>query len=122
MWDAFGNPKLSSLAKELIDGKENSTFLALCHPEKLVSKSVQEISSGKLKAAKPIDIFFASQVNLLSLRLLPITLGHIALVLTLLFHHLDPSDRRLFAQSPTEGIPILSAETVFDAYGVERLW
>jgi len=97
-------------------------FLALCHPEKLVSKSVQEISSGKLKIATPIDIFFASQVNLLSLRLLPITLGHIALVLTLPFHHRDPFDRRLIAQSPTEGIPILSAEIVFDAYGVEHLW
>lgn len=38
------------------------------------------------------------------------------------FHHRDPFDRMLIAQSLTDGMPILSADAVFDAYGISRLW
>ncbi len=38
------------------------------------------------------------------------------------FHHRDPFDRMLIAQSLTENIPIVSGAAVFDAYGVIRLW
>jgi PIN domain nuclease of toxin-antitoxin system len=36
--------------------------------------------------------------------------------------HKDPFDRMLIAQSQAENVPIISNETVFDAYGVRRLW
>ena len=36
--------------------------------------------------------------------------------------HKDPFDRMLIAQSQAEGVPILSNDTAFDAYGVRRLW
>ncbi len=54
--------------------------------------------------------------------LLPITLAHIARVSTLPFHHRDPFDRMLIAQSLTEGISIISADAAFDAYGITRFW
>ncbi|AEP13146.1 MULTISPECIES: type II toxin-antitoxin system VapC family toxin [Chloracidobacterium] len=38
------------------------------------------------------------------------------------FHHRDPFDRMLVAQSLIEGMPLLSADTIFDAYGVNRIW
>jgi PIN domain nuclease of toxin-antitoxin system len=38
------------------------------------------------------------------------------------FHHRDPFDRLLVAQAMVEQIPIVSADTAFDAYGVRRLW
>ena len=36
--------------------------------------------------------------------------------------HRDPFDRMLIAQSQMEDLPIVSNETLFDAFGVERLW
>lgn len=36
--------------------------------------------------------------------------------------HKDPFDRMLIAQSQAENVPIISNETVFDSYGVRRLW
>jgi PIN domain nuclease of toxin-antitoxin system len=54
--------------------------------------------------------------------MLPITLAHIACISTLPFHHRDPFDRMLIAQSLTEGISIVSADAAFDAYGITRLW
>jgi PIN domain nuclease of toxin-antitoxin system len=45
-----------------------------------------------------------------------------ALVTNLPFHHKDPFDRLLIAQSLTEAIPIVSADSTLNAYGVTRLW
>ena len=54
--------------------------------------------------------------------LLPIALPHVLRVQTLPLHHRDPFDRLIIAQSMVEAMPLVSADTVFDAYGVERLW
>jgi PIN domain nuclease of toxin-antitoxin system len=37
-------------------------------------------------------------------------------------HHRDPFDRLLIAQAMVEQIPILSADSAFDAYSIQRLW
>jgi PIN domain nuclease of toxin-antitoxin system len=37
-------------------------------------------------------------------------------------HHRDPFDRMLIAQAMVEQIPIVSGDTAFDAYPVQRLW
>jgi PIN domain nuclease of toxin-antitoxin system len=38
------------------------------------------------------------------------------------FHHKDPFDRLLVAQALAEKIPIVSADSALDDYGVTRLW
>lgn len=38
------------------------------------------------------------------------------------FHHKDPFDRLLIAQALAEQIPLISTDTRFDAYGIERIW
>ena len=38
------------------------------------------------------------------------------------FHHRDPFDRLLIAQSLEMNIPILSRDAIFDQYGVQRIW
>jgi len=38
------------------------------------------------------------------------------------FHHRDPFDRLLAAQSLELGVPLTSIDTIFDRYGVERIW
>jgi PIN domain nuclease of toxin-antitoxin system len=47
---------------------------------------------------------------------------HTAIVATLPFHHKDPFDRLLVAQSMVENIAIVSNDSVLDAYGITRLW
>jgi PIN domain nuclease of toxin-antitoxin system len=36
--------------------------------------------------------------------------------------HKDPFDRMLIAQAQAENIPIISNETLFENYGVRRIW
>jgi len=43
-------------------------------------------------------------------------------LLDLPFHHRDPFDRLLIAQSMAEGIPLVSADATFDAYPIRRMW
>ncbi len=38
------------------------------------------------------------------------------------FHHRDPFDRMLIAQSLERGLDIISPDPGFDAYGVRRIW
>ena len=52
---------------------------------------------------------------------LPITLDHVERKMGLPFHHRDPFDRLLAAQSLCEATPLISADTTFDSYGVQRL-
>lgn len=54
--------------------------------------------------------------------LLDINLDRRAVIATLPFHHRDPFDRIIIAQAMVEQLPILSADTAFDAYAIKRFW
>jgi PIN domain nuclease of toxin-antitoxin system len=54
--------------------------------------------------------------------LLPIELRHATFVESLPFHHRDPFDRLLVAQSMLEATPVVSLDGAFDPYGVHRMW
>jgi PIN domain nuclease of toxin-antitoxin system len=53
---------------------------------------------------------------------LPVLPEHAWTVRTLPHHHGDPFDRLLIAQALAESVPLISADTRLDAYGIERLW
>ena len=50
------------------------------------------------------------------------SIQHTARLIALPFHHKDPFDRLLVAQALANGLALLSADRVFDAYGVTRVW
>ncbi len=56
------------------------------------------------------------------MEVLPISLAHLAVVTTLPFHHRDPFDRLLIAQAMVEKMSIISADEIFDSYGISRIW
>ena len=41
---------------------------------------------------------------------------------TLERHHGDPFDRLLVAQAQEESLPIVSRDSSFDRYGIQRIW
>jgi PIN domain nuclease of toxin-antitoxin system len=53
---------------------------------------------------------------------LSITVHHAQRAGALVGPHRDPFDRMLIVQTQAEGVPIASNETIFDDYGVTRLW
>jgi PIN domain nuclease of toxin-antitoxin system len=80
-----------------------------------------KVSIGKLYLTIPVREFLSRQIELNGLIVLPITLEHVTKVSELPFHHKDPFDRLLIAQSMIEDIPILSSDSVFEQYGIRMI-
>ena len=53
---------------------------------------------------------------------LPVSIIHGQMAGALDGHHRDPFDRMLIAQALADDLILVSNETQFDAYGVNRLW
>ena len=54
--------------------------------------------------------------------LVPVEARHVEPLTTLPLHHKDPFDRWIAATALVEGMTLVSADAIFDAYGVTRLW
>jgi PIN domain nuclease of toxin-antitoxin system len=54
--------------------------------------------------------------------LLPITVEYSERQTELPSHHRDPFDRLLISQALVEEVPVISADTTFEQYGVTRIW
>ena len=118
LWFIGDSPQMSAKAQEVIENAANDVLLSIASPWETSIK----VSSGKLALDRPVDAFFVDFMRLHRVTLLPITFAHIARVSVLPFHHRDPFDRMLVAQSLTENIPLVSADATLDAYGIIRLW
>ena len=79
-----------------------------------------KVSTGKMTLPKPFEIFIPEQLQQNEITVLPIETNHLTYVTTLPFHHRDPFDRLLIAQSIVERIPIVSVDSAFDPYKVDR--
>ena len=55
-------------------------------------------------------------------RRLAISMDHALRAGLLPRHHNDPFDRMLIAQAQALNLPIVSADVIFDSYGVRRIW
>lgn len=117
LWFVDDHPRLSAPAKALLES-DADLLLGIASLWEIAIK----VSIGKLTLAQPYDTFISQQLATNAIEVLPISLAHLNIVSKLHFHHRDPFDRLLIAQAMTESLPIISVDTAFDAYSVERLW
>jgi len=117
LWFITDEPILSSPARILIEDINNIRLMSIASMWEIAIKT----SLGKLELAKPFAEFIPNQLKHNYIDLLPIELPHLAKVTNLPFHHRDPFDR-LIIQSLVEQIPIVSKDTKFDDYTIQRLW
>jgi|YNPBryunderm2012_1023409.scaffolds.fasta_scaffold01898_6 PIN domain nuclease of toxin-antitoxin system len=118
LWFISGDERLSSTARTLIEDVHNDVFLSVASLWEMAIK----ISLGRLRLAQPFEAFISQQISLNRIGLLGITISHTAQVAILPFHHHDPFDRLLIAQSIVEQMPMVSRDPEFDTYGITRLW
>ncbi len=118
IWFLNGNFQLPFAIRELIEDEDNEIFVSIASLWEIAIK----ISTGKLNLGKPFEILFPSQLEINSMTVLPISIEHLRVVSSLPFHHRDPFDRLIIAQSQVEQMPVVGVDEVFDLYGVEREW
>lgn len=76
---------------------------------------------GKLELHVPLNQLIDVQVRQNGLKILSVAPEHIYALNTLPFHHKDPFDRLLIAQSRLEHLKLVSADGVFSQYDVDLL-
>jgi PIN domain nuclease of toxin-antitoxin system len=108
---------LPATIRQLIEDPASTLAILLATPWEMPIKT----SIGKLDAADIIDDF-ESILARGRFNLLVPNLAQVIRSGRLPWYHRDPFDRLLAAQTLELGWSLLSEDTIFDAYGVRRLW
>ena len=118
LWWLSDDPALSRTARKIIAETKNTLLVSAASAWEIAIK----VRLGKLPTAVDLTADFASQIEREGFHLLPISAEHGIRAGLLPGPHKDPFDRMLIAQTQAENIPIITNETVFETYGVRRLW
>ena len=116
IWFLEGNKSLSKPRRQIISDSQNDVFVSIASLWEIAVK----ISLGKLTLAQPFaDVI--KQIAVQNIEVLPILPQHTLQVSVLPFHHRDPFDRIIVAQSQSENLPIVTNDIEFSHYGVKLL-
>ena len=118
LWFFWEDSQLSTHAKSLIEDPDNRKLVSIASCWEIAIKT----GLGKLNLGEPSRSFLPREIARNNFELLPITLDHATAVETMAHHHRDPFDRLLIAQAMIEGLSLVSADEVFDRYGISRWW
>ncbi len=118
LWWVDDDPRLPAKARKVIADAANDCFVSLASAWEMAIKS----QLGKLTLASSVRQYFPAQLAANGFVQLDIAFRHIARVESLEFHHRDPFDRLIAAQALEEKLILVSADAVFDDYGVKRVW
>lgn len=118
LWVLSDSPRLSARAAALVEDVGNRVLISPVTAYEICAKH----TLGKLPQASALAADFEGELAQLDVEWLPITPAHAIAAGKLDMSHRDPFDRLLIAQSMVEGVPLVSNEALFDAFGVERLW
>jgi PIN domain nuclease of toxin-antitoxin system len=117
LWWWTDEGRLSRRAKDAILDSRNRSYVSAAVTWELATK----VNLGKLDAREVIS---ALPQWLLEegFRRLAISTDHALRAGLLPLLHRDPFDRMLVAQAQALNSPVVSADAVFDRYGVQRIW
>ena len=118
LWFLWDDSRLSGPAKSLIEDANNRKLVSIASCWEIAIK----VGLGKLDLGESSRSFLPREIARNNFELLSINLDHTTMVEGLVAHHRDPFDRLLIAQAMIEGLSVVSADAVFDEYGVSRLW
>ena len=118
LWFVWNHTSLSATGRTLMVDPANALFFSAASFWEIAIK----VSVGKLTLGDPFEKFITEAITSTRLTILPIEVRYAGVQTSLPFHHRDPFDRMLAAQSLVEGMPLVSADVIFDAYAVQRLW
>ncbi|EGJ34238.1 MULTISPECIES: type II toxin-antitoxin system VapC family toxin [Moorena] len=118
IWLTVSQRKLSEQVKSLLADRQNELFLSLVSVWEMQIK----LQLNKLSFNFPLAEVLERQQQTNDLYFLPIELDHIYALASLPLQHRDPFDRLLIAQAVVEQMPLLSIDSVFDGYPIQRLW
>lgn len=118
LWWAGGSSRLPRRAREAIADDGNAVMVSAASAWEIATKH----HLGKLAAPGPLADGMLDYLADQEFLELGITVRHAQRAGALPGWHRDPFDRMLVAQAQLEDLTLVSNESLFDRYGVRRLW
>jgi len=118
LWALAAPGKLNRRARQLLSNQREGLFLSAASAWEIGLK----FGLGKLELPEPLTKCVPKWMLSSGIRALDISHLHALAVGDLPFHHQDPFDRMLIVQATMEEMVLLTADRMFEKYGVEMLW
>jgi PIN domain nuclease of toxin-antitoxin system len=117
-WFVEGNRKFSARARAIVEAPDAILIAsAVCAWE-----FANKVRLGKWPEAALFADAFVDAMRADGFELLPITPEHARIAGFLPGVHRDPFDRMLAAQAQIEGVPLVTADPAFKAFGTRTIW
>jgi len=117
LWLLRDPQMLPAKVREIAADRSKTLVLSIVTPWEMAIKA----KIGKLEAAAILDNF-EHQIAIAGYSILETTVRQAIRGGRLPLHHKDPFDRLLAAQALDLRIPLVSRDSIFDLYGVNRIW
>lgn len=118
LWWNTNDRRLSSAARAFIADGRNEVFVSAASAWEIAIK----VARGRLDLPSTPAQYVAERLRSNGFSPLPIQMSHALEVYRLPFHHNDPFDRLLVAQSQLEKLPLLSGDEEIGRYDIELIW
>ena len=118
LWFILDDPQLSPSAKAAIEDPANEVAVSPATYWEIAIK----VQLGKYALPIPFRQFMDIHLAANAFDILPVEVRHVEPLTALPLHHKDPFDRLIIAQAIGEGMPVVTADVLFDPYPVQRLW
>jgi PIN domain nuclease of toxin-antitoxin system len=118
LWWILDDARLSRKTYRLIANEANEFFVSAVSGWEITTK----FRIGKLPYSERVALDIAAEVAAQGFKEMSISIADGERAGLLPGHHRDPFDRMLIAQAQARSLPLVSADKVFDAYDVNRLW
>jgi PIN domain nuclease of toxin-antitoxin system len=118
IWWLLDDVNLSPTARAALATPENRVFVSAVSIGEIAIK----LSINKLPLPKELDRDLLDVVTATGFTPLPVTLEHAYAIRHLPWHHRDPFDRLLIAQSRVERLTIVTDDRMIRRYSVDVLW
>ena len=118
IWWFEGSRRLPLQARRMIEDEDNSILVSAASAWEIATK----YRLGKLPEASVLALDIPGAIARQGFEELPVTVSEAARAGALPGIHRDPFDRLIIAQALANDLIIISNESIFDRYGVRRLW
>jgi PIN domain nuclease of toxin-antitoxin system len=118
LWWLSDDTALTRSARKTIADTKNTLIVSAASAWEIATK----VRLGRLPSANDLAADFSGHLDRDGFELLAISAEHGIRAGLLPGPHKDPFDRMLIAQAQAENMPIITNESIFESYGVRRIW
>lgn len=116
LWGLQDEDKLSGRVRTLLPAAD--VWISVASLWEIIAK----VQVGKLTLPRPVGNYLTAKLTGNGVSVLSLKFDHVKRLEELPWHHRDPFDRILIAQSLDENLPIVTSDPLFDRYPIQLIW